>query len=230
MRRAIDDYNMIEDGDRLAVGVSGGKDSVTLLYALSLLREFYPKKFDLVGISLDMQVPGFDFSEVSGFFASKNIPLEVVGTDIYPVIFEIRKEKNPCSLCANMRRGALYGKAHELGCNKVALGHHRDDAVETFMLSLLYEGRISCFSPVTYLSRQDITVIRPLVFTPEYDIKRVVKNDGLPVAHNPCPANGNTKREYAKTLLKQLSGEHKDLKQKIIGAMQRAEISGWEIK
>ena len=164
VRRAVDDYGMIEDGDRIAVGVSGGKDSLTLLEGLSELRRFYPKKFTLCAITIDMGFEGVDFSDVREFCSRRAITYKCVPTDIYKIIFEIRKEPNPCSLCARMRRGAIHDAAKELGCNKIALGHHYDDVIETFMLNLFYEGRLGCFSPVTYLSRKDVTMIRHISF------------------------------------------------------------------
>ena len=174
-RRAIDDYHMIEAGDKIAVGVSAGKDSLTLLYALSTLRKFYPKKFELCAITIDMGFEGSDFSPIARLCEELSVPYHIIPTQISTVIFDIRKEKNPCSLCAKMRRGALHNAAKDLGCNTVALGHHFDDAVETFMMNLFNEGRIGCFSPVTYLDRMDITLIIPLIYTPESYIKGYAK-------------------------------------------------------
>ena len=174
-RRAVDDYNMIEDGDRIAVGISGGKDSLALLTALAGLRIFYPKKFEVIGISIDMGLEGMDFSPVADYCEKLGVEYRIVKTEISNIIFNVRKEPNPCSLCAKMRRGALNTAAVEAGCNKVALGHHFDDVVETFMLNLFFEGRIGTFSPVTYLSRMDITVIRPLIYMPEKDVRYFVR-------------------------------------------------------
>lgn len=236
VRRAVDDYNMIEEGDRVAVGVSAGKDSLTLLAALASLRRFYPKKFELVAITVDMGFPPSegseqpaDFSEVRGFCEKLDVPYHVIPSEIYKIIFEIRKEKNPCSLCAKMRRGALHNAAKALGCNRVALGHHFDDAVETFMLNLFYEGRIGCFSPVSYLSRSDLYLIRPMIYLPEKDIRYFTSHTDLPVVKSTCPADGNTEREEMKKLLASLDRQHKGLRYRIFGAMQRGEIDGFKV-
>lgn len=226
-RRAVDDYAMIEDGDRIAVGVSGGKDSLTLLTALAELRRFYPKKFDLVAITVDMGFEGADFTSLSEFCRSLRVELHIIRSQIAKVIFDIRKEPNPCSLCAKMRRGALHAAAVELGYNKVALGHHFDDAVETFMLNLFFEGRIGCFQPVTYLSRRDIHLIRPLIYMPEKDIRYFSAKAKLPIIESPCPANGKTERTEMKALLSSLERQNKGLRYRIFGAMTRGEISGF---
>ena len=228
IRSAIDNYNMIDENDKIAVGVSGGKDSLTLLFALSNLQSYYPKKFDLQAITLDLGFEGADFSQIQEFCNHNNINYTIKKTNIAEILFDIRKEKNPCSLCANLRRGALNNLALELGCNKVALGHHYDDVIETFFLSLFYEGRISCFAPVTYLGRKNIHIIRPLIYLPEKKIKSFAKKYNLPIAHNPCPANGNTKREYMKEFIKNLNYEHKGLKDRIFGAINRSKIDGWD--
>ena len=228
VRRAVDDYNMIEDGDKIAVGVSGGKDSLALLAALAGLRVFYPKKFDLIAITEDMGFEGSDFSAIDAFCRELNVPYFVEKTDIAKVIFDIRKESNPCSLCAKMRRGALHGDAKKHGCNKVALGHHFDDAVETFMLNLFFEGRIGCFSPVTYLSRADLTMIRPMLYMPEKEVRAYAAKAELPIVKSPCPADGNTKREEMKQLLHNFERSHPGLKYRIFGAMQRGEIDGFK--
>ena len=227
LRRAVEDYRMIEAGDRVAVGLSGGKDSVAMMTALWELHKFYDLPFELVAVSLDLGAPGFDFSGVERYCGELGIPLEVVKTDIYEVIFDIRKEKNPCSLCAKMRRGALHDAAKRLGCNKVALGHHFDDVIETFFLSLFYEGRISCFSPVTYLDRTELTLIRPLLYVREREIRAFIEGRGIPVAFNPCPADGNTKREEVKRLAAQLSEGIPELKEHVFGALCRSGVSGW---
>lgn len=227
-RRAVDDYNMICDGDRIAVGVSAGKDSLTLLCALAELKRFYPKSFDLIAITVDMGFPNTDLSGIHALCDELGVPYHVVSTQIYSIIFEERKEKNPCSLCAKMRRGVLYGTAKELGCNKVALGHHFDDAIETFMLNLFFEGRIGCFSPVTYLSRMDIHMIRPLIYAPEKDIRYFAARSELPVVHSSCPADGNTQREEIKKLLRELDIKHKGLRYRIFGAIQRGEVDGFK--
>ena len=227
VRRALDDYLMIEDGDRIAVGVSAGKDSLTLLCAMAEIRRFYPKKFDLLAITVDMGFEGMDFSPVKRFCEELGVEYEIVPTQISKIIFDVRKEKNPCSLCAKMRRGALYNYAKERGCNKVALGHHFDDVVETFMLNLFYEGRLGCFQPVTYLSNTDITLIRPMIYMPEKDVRYFASKTELPIQKSLCPADGNTEREEMKKLLAALERENKGLRYRIFGAIQRGEIDGF---
>ena len=227
VRRCIEDYNMIEAGDRVAVGVSGGKDSLTLLVVLAALREYYPIKFDLAALSVDMGLGGMDFSPVAELCARLNVPYLVKKTEIGPIIFDYRKEKNPCSMCAKMRRGALNDLMREQGYNKIALGHHYDDAVETFLMSLLYEGRISCFEPVTYLSRTGITQIRPMLYVGEKAISHFAAAYDLPVIHNVCPADKHTKRQEIKDLLTTLSAQYPDVRSKVFGAMQRLPLDGW---
>jgi len=227
MRRAVDDYEMIAGGDKICVGVSAGKDSLTLLCALAQLRLFYPHKFELIGITLD---PGFgaDYSPVAALCAELGVEYRVIPTDIAEIVFDIRKEKNPCSLCANLRRGILNDSAKAARCNKVALAHHMDDAVETFMMNLIHEGRLAAFAPVTYLDRRDITVIRPLIYAPEKEIRHFAAKAGLPVVHNPCPANGSTERSRVKEMLAEWSGANRGVKNRIFGAMQRGGISGFK--
>ena len=228
LRRAVDDYHMIEPGDKIAVGISGGKDSAVLLQALIQLKRFYPIPFDLVGITIDL---GFDTKlqtdKIKEVALKNNIPYSVVETQIKEIVFDIRKEENPCSLCAKLRKGALMDAAKELGCNKVALGHHYDDVVETFFMKLFYEGNIGCFSPVTYLSRKDITQIRPLIFAPEWEIKSTAERLGLPVFKNPCPADGETKRQEIKDLISSLKKTYPDLKEKVFGGLCRGKLSGF---
>ena len=226
-RRAVDDYNMIEEGDRVAVGISGGKDSMTLLCALADLRRFYPKKFDIVAITIDMGFEGSDYSAVAEFCDKIEVEYRVIPTQISTVIFDVRKESNPCSLCAKMRRGALHSAAKELGCNRVALGHHFDDVVETFMMNLFFEGRLGCFQPVTYLSRRDIYLIRPMIYMPEKDVRYFASKADLPVVKSLCPADGNTEREEMKKLLASLERQNKGLRYRIFGAIQRGEIDGF---
>lgn len=227
-RRALDDYGMIEPGEKIAVGLSAGKDSLTLLCALAELRRFYPVPFELIAITVDMGFSGgVDFSPVQKLCEELNVPYHIVPSEIYKIIFEIRKEKNPCSLCAKMRRGALHRAAHDLGCTAVALGHHFDDAVETFMLNLFFEGRLGCFSPVSYLSRTQIKLIRPMLYLPEKDIRYFASKANLPVIKSPCPADGNTQREEMKKLLASLDRQHDGLRYRIFGAMQRGEIDGF---
>lgn len=227
LRRCADDYHMIEEGDRIAVGVSGGKDSLVLLVLLSELRKFYPLHFDLEAITVDMGLPGMDFSGVEELCRSLDIPYTRVETQIGAVIFDYRKEKNPCSMCAKMRRGSLNETLLKHGCNKVALGHHYDDAVETFMMSLIYEGRLSCFQPVTLLDRTGVTQIRPMLYISEKTIAHFAEKMGLPVVHNNCPADKSTKREEIKQLIYSLSGTYPDLKTHIFGAMQRLPLPAW---
>ena len=227
-RRAVDDYEMIREGDKIAVGVSAGKDSLTLLCALAALRRFYPKKFELCAITVDMGFEGADFSSIAKLCEELDVPYHVVPTEIQKIIFEVRKEKNPCTLCAKMRRGALHTAAKELGCNTVALGHHFDDVVETFMLNLFFEGRLGCFQPVTYLSRMDIRLIRPMIYMPEKDVRYFANGANLPVIKSPCPADGNTQREEMKQLLAKLDRENKGLRYRIFGAIQRGHIDGFK--
>lgn len=223
LRKAVDDYKMIDSGDKIAVGLSGGKDSLTLLTALAGLRRFYPNKFELIAITVDMGLD-YDKNEVEAlkkYCADLGVEYHIEKTQIAEVVFDVRKEKSPCSLCANMRRGALNSAAVALGCNKVALGHHGDDMVETFMLSLTYEGRISTFSPVTYLERANISVIRPMIYLREYEVASFGKN--LPVLHNPCPVNHKTKREYVKNLLKDIRKEIPFANDNILNALTHEE-------
>ena len=228
MRRAIADYEMIAPGDRIAVGLSGGKDSLALLDGLAALRRYYPVPFSLCAITLDL---GFekeaDFSAVEAFCAARGVPFVLRRTQIAEIVFDVRKEKNPCSLCAKMRRGALHELAVQQGCNKLALGHHFDDAVETLFLNLFYEGRLGCFSPVTWLSRAQLTTIRPMIYVEERDIRALVKREGYPVYHNPCCADGSTKRQEIKELLERLERENPGLRLRAMGALQRAGLDGW---
>lgn len=227
VRRAVEEYDMISDGDRVAVGISGGKDSLVLAAALAMLSRYYPKKFTVVGLTLDMGYDA-DYSDIKRYCGEYGIEHKVKYTNIKEVVFDYRREKNPCSLCAKMRRGALNDFAIEEGCGRVALGHHNDDVLETFMLSLLYEGRVNCFSPVTYLDRSGIYQIRPLIYTRECDIKGVVKRLDVPVLKNPCPANGVTKRQYVKELLQRLDKETTPgLRKRMFTAIQNSGIDGW---
>ena len=235
VRSCVDRYSMIKDGDRIAVGVSGGKDSLALLCVLSELRKFYPEKYDLCALMLDM---GFDASETVGAAPSDTseiaelcsrlgVEFHVKRTEIARVIFDVRKESNPCSLCARMRRGSLHDLAKEYGVNKLALGHHFDDAAETVMLNLFFEARIGCFSPVTYLSRKDLTMIRPLLLTEERDIKTFVKKASLPVMKSPCPMDKTSERAKLKDMLHAFDREHRGLYTRIVGAVERGGIDGW---
>lgn len=228
MRSCVDDYSMISAGDRIAVGVSGGKDSLALLVLLAEMRRFYPVPYELEAITLNLGYDEMDFTPIEELCKKINVHYTVKETNIRQVVFDIKKDPNPCSLCAKMRRGALHDKAKELGCNKVALGHHFDDAIETFMLSLIYEGRISSFRPVTYLDRTDLTVIRPLLYIHERTITNFCKRQNLPIVNNPCIADKNTKREDVKNLLYELEGRYPDLKKHIFGGLQRSPLPGWD--
>ena len=227
VRRCVEDYNMIEAGDRIAVGVSGGKDSLALLVFLAELRKYNHKPFDLEAITIDLGL-GMDYSGIKALCEQLGIPFALVQTQIAPVIFEHRKEKNPCSMCAKMRRGALNQALLDRGLNKLALGHHYDDAVETFLMSLIYEGRISCFQPVTDLDRTGVIQIRPMLYIHERTIDNFVSHQGLPVLENRCPVDKATKREEIKQLVFDLSAKYPDLKERIFGAMQRLPLPEWE--
>lgn len=220
VRKALDDYHMIAEGDKIAVGISGGKDSLTLLYALSSLRRFYPHPFDLVAVTVDLGFANLDLTEIKKLCEKLEVPYTVVKTQIGQIIFEQRQENNPCALCAKMRKGALNEAMKQLGCNKIAYAHHMDDVVETMMLSLLYEGRFHTFSPVTYLDDTGLTVIRPLIYMKEADVIGFVRKYEVPVVKSPCPADGHTKREYVKQLLKQLNTENPGVKQRMFTAIQ----------
>jgi len=228
MRRCVDDYSMIEEGDRIAVGVSGGKDSLALLCALANLRRFYPKRFELSAITIHMGMEDMDFTPVAELCERLEVPYTLVRTQIQKIVFEDRKEKNPCSLCARMRKGVLNEKLLEQGIRKIALAHHSDDAVETFFMSLVYEGRIHCFSPVTYMDRRGVTQIRPFLYVREDHIRSVAERYKLPVIKNPCPMDGTSRRQEIKDLIKNLSADYPDLKSKVFGAMQRLPLKGWE--
>ena len=230
VRRCVEDYHMIDAGDTVAVGVSGGKDSVLTLAALAKLRDFYPKKFDVVAMTIDAGAPGMDFSPIAKLCGELDVPYHLIPVPIYEIVFEYRKEKNPCSLCAKLRRGALSTEMNRLGLTKIALGHHYDDAVETMLMSLFLEGRIGCFQPVTYLDRSGVTQIRPLLYVQEREVKGAVKRLNLPIVKNPCPANGTTKREETKELLRDLEKQFPQLKKKIFGAIQRYPLYGWSLE
>ena len=228
VRRAVEDYHMIDEGDCIAVGLSGGKDSLALLLALSRLRRFYPKPFTVKAITLDMGFDNMDFSPLCRFCKEQDIPFILEKTEIKTIVFDIRKESNPCSLCAMLRRGALQNTALGHGCNNLALGHHKDDVIETYLLSLLYEGRMNCFAPVTQLDGKDISVIRPLIYTPELHIRSLNKRFTLPVVRSTCPSDGVSKRQEIKNLLWSMEHDNRGVRQRIFGAIQRLPISGWE--
>ena len=229
VRRCVEDYNMISEGDRIGVGVSGGKDSVALLAFLAELRKYNDKKFDVEAITIDMGL-GMDYSPMVKLCEQLDVKFNLVHTEIGPIIFDHRKEKNPCSMCAKMRRGALNQALLDRGMNKLALGHHYDDAVETFMMSLIYEGRISCFQPVTDLDRTGIIQIRPMLYIHEKTIDSFVSRNHLPIITNRCPVDKYTKREEIKQLVYDLSATYPDLKERIFGAMQRFPLPEWEPK
>lgn len=226
-RKAVDEYQMIEDGDKIAVGISGGKDSLTMLHALRGLQRFYPKHFELQAITVSLGYEDFNLDPIRELCRSLEVPYQVVDTEIARIIFDERREPNPCSLCAKMRKGAFNEKAKRLGCNKVAYAHHRDDIIETMLLSLIFEGRFHSFSPRTYLDRMDLTVIRPLMFVSEADVIGFKNKYGLPVVKSPCPADGYTKRQYAKDLIRQLNQEHPGVKERMFTAVLNGNIQGW---
>lgn len=226
-RRAIDNYGMIHTGDKIAIGISGGKDSLTLLYALHGLQRFYPEKFDLEAITVDLGNPDFDLSHIRHLCETMQIPHTVVKTEIAQIVFKERKEKNPCSLCAKMRKGALNDAVKKLGCNKIAYAHHKDDIVETMMMSLIYEGHFYSFPPITHLDRTNLTVIRPLMYVSEADVKGFCRKYQLPVVKSPCPADGYTKRQYVKDLLRKLNLENPGVKERMFSAIINGNISDW---
>ncbi len=219
LRRAVTDFDMIQDGDKIVVGISGGKDSMTLLYALKLFQRFSSAKFDLCAVSIDMGFENFDLSPVYEFCEKIDVPYKVIKTDIAKIVFDIRKESNPCALCANMRRGALHNTVNELGFNKIALGHHADDAVETMFLSMLYEARIKTFKPVTYLDRKDIFNIRPLIYAKEKQVIAAVKKHDIPVVKSPCPMDKNTKREEVKQILNEICKTIPEARDRVLKAI-----------
>lgn len=229
MRAAMDKYNMIEDGDRIAVGLSGGKDSVALLTALAEMRRFYPKKFEVVAITADMRFDNqdTDLSVLEDYCKKIGVEYVIKRTELADIVFNIRKESTPCSLCAKMRRGILHDTAKENGCNKVALGHHMDDAAETFLMNLLKGGNIDCFCPVTYMSRKDIYVIRPMILASEALVAGAVNQNDLPVVKSKCPMDKTSERQKTKDLIKTLNKDYPQLREKIIGAMQRKGIDNW---
>ncbi len=219
IRRADERFGMINDDDKLLIGVSGGKDSVLLLYAMSLYRRFCKNRFELFAVTLDLGLSETDYSPVAELCRKIDVPYEVLHTDIGKVVFEIREESNPCALCAKLRRGAMSNAAIKYGCNKILLGHNREDVLETLFLSLLYEGRINTFSPITYLDRKNVTIVRPMVFLPERDIISVVRRLDLPVVKSPCPVNGVTKRAEMRTLIDYMTKLVPDAPQKMINAL-----------
>jgi len=226
VRSAIDDYHMIEEGDNIAIGISGGKDSLTLLYALHGLMRFYPKKFSIHGVTVDLGFDNLNLDRIKNLCKDLDVEYTIVKTDIAHIVFDDRKESNPCSLCAKMRKGALNQAIKEAGCNKIAYAHHKDDVVETMMLSLIYEGRFHTFSPVTYLDRTCLTVIRPLIYVQEADVMGFVNKYKVPVVKSPCPVDGYTKREYVKTLVNQINRDAPGVKERMFTAI-RSSAKGW---
>lgn len=227
MRKAIDEYNMIDDGDKIAVALSGGKDSISMLMGFKNLQRFYPKKFDIIAVSIN---PGFEFFDtelLKNICNEIDVHLFIEETHSKEIVFDIRKEKNPCSLCANIRRGALNSTAIREGCNKIALGHNQDDLIETFILNLFYTGNISTFAPVSYMDRSKLTLIRPLVFAPEKDIKKFIKKNNIDIMPKTCPMDGYSKREDIKKLIHDLSIDIPVLKSNLFGAIKRSNINGW---
>ena len=227
-RKAIDDYHMIDEGDHIAVGISGGKDSLAMLYALCGLKRFYPVSFSLTAVTVDLGFENLNLDRITALCAELGVPYHIVKTDIGRIIFEDRKESSPCALCAKMRKGALNQAMKELGCGKVAYAHHKDDVVETMLLSLIFEGRFHSFAPVTYLDRMDMTVIRPLMYVQEADVIGFVNKYDIPVVKSPCPADGHTKREYVHLLQQQLNRENPGVKERLFHAVQDM-VPAWKI-
>ncbi len=227
VRKACDDYSLIDANDKIAIGISGGKDSLALLYALHELQRFYPNPFEIHAFTVDLGFGIQDFEAIRSLCDSFSIPHTVISTEIAEIVFETRKESNPCSLCAKMRKGALNQAAKEAGCNKIAYAHHKDDIIETMMLSLLYEGRFHTFSPKTYLDRMDLTVIRPMMYVGEADVIGFKNKYNLPVCKNPCPVDGKTKREYVKNLIRELNHETAGVKERMFRAILDGNLPGW---
>lgn len=226
-RRAVTDYNMISPGDRIAIGISGGKDSLTLLHAMAKLKKFYPIPFELEVITVDLGFEGFDTSELREYCESLDVRYSVCKTQIGEIIFDYRKEPNPCSLCSRMRKGAFNDCAVSLGCNKIAYAHHKDDVIDSFLMSMLYEGRIHTFSPVTHLEKTGVTLIRPLIYVLEGEIRAFARANALPVCKNPCPADGVTKRQESKDIIDELKVRVPDVKDRIFSSIEGAGIDGW---
>lgn len=229
-RKAVDDFQMIKSGDVIAVGISGGKDSLTLLYALANLRRFYPQPFTIKAITVHLGLEEMEFSEVAKLCEELDVEYHLVETEIFDIVFNQRQETNPCSLCAKMRKGALNDAIKELGCNKIAYAHHKDDLIETMLMSLLFEGRFHTFSPVTYLDRSGLTLIRPLLYVDECNIVGFRNKMKLPVVKSACPMDGHSKREYAKNLVKQLNKEHKGARDRMFRAIMDGNMEGWPLR
>lgn len=227
VRKAIEDYHMIEEGDKIAIGISGGKDSLALLYALSKLKNFYPESFDIIALTIDLGFENYDTTLLSQYAASLQVPYYVEKTQIADIVFRYRQEENPCSLCSRMRKGAFNERAKALGCNKIAYAHHKDDVLNSFLMSMLYEGRIHTFSPVTHLEQSEITLIRPLIYAYEGEIRSFASEQHLPVSKNPCPADGVTKRQEANDLILELKKTVPQVKERMFSAIQGSGIDGW---
>lgn len=230
VRRAVEQYGMIEEGDRIAVGLSGGKDSTALLCILKELQRFYPKHFELLAVTVNTGFEGMDFSPMQELCASMGVPYTVVDSDIAKVVFDVRKESNPCSLCARMRRGLLHDTIKAKGCNKLALGHHNDDVITTFLMNLFNEGRLGCFSPVTFLSIKELYMIRPFIFADEGDIRYFIKQNDLPVVRSTCPEDKHTDREKYRQLVEEMDRENKGLKHRIFTAIEKGNIDGFRVR
>ena len=227
VRKAIEEYQMISSGDRIAIGVSGGKDSLTLLHALHALKRFYPSPFELHAITVDLGFGNMNLDKVAKLCESLEVPYTIVKTDIAKIIFDDRKEKNPCALCAKMRKGAFNKAIKEAGLNKIAYAHHKDDVIETMLMSLIFEGRFHTFAPVTYLDRMDLTLIRPLLYMDEADIIGFIKKHNIPIVKSPCPIDGYTKRQYAKNLIRTLNTENPGVRDRLFTAIHKSNLNGW---
>lgn len=226
-RQALDDYKMIQSGDKIAIGISGGKDSLALLYSLAGLRRFYPVNFSIHAVTVDLGFENLNLDDIQQICDSLEVPYTIIRTEIGKIVFDDRKETNPCSLCAKMRKGALNTKMKELGCNKIAYAHHRDDVLTTMLMSLFYEGRFHTFCPVTWLDKTNLQVIRPFIYIPEANIKGFINKYNIPVVKSPCPADGNTKRKYISELLQQLNRENPGIKDRMFTAIQNSNMEGW---
>ena len=228
MRKAIEEYKMIEEGDKIAICLSGGKDSITMLYAFKSLQRFYPKKFEIIAISID---PGFEFFDtqlLQNTCDNLEIPLFIEKSNAKEIVFDIRNEKNPCSLCANLRRGILNSVAIREGCNKIALGHNEDDVLETFFLNLLYGGALNTFAPISYMDRSKITLIRPMIYIPEKEIRKFIRRNNIEVMPKVCPMDGKSKREDMKILISDFEKQIPTIRANLVGAIKRGNINGWK--
>ena len=228
MRKAIDNYNMIEEGDKIAVALSGGKDSVTMLMGLKNLQRFYPKKFDIIAVTINPDFEGFDTNLLKNICKNIDVPLVIEDGHMKEIVFDIRQEKNPCSLCANIRRGMLNSIALREGCNKIAVGHNEDDVLETFIMNLFYAGSINTFAPISYMDRSKMTLIRPLIYAPEKYIRNFVKRNNIIIMPKACPMDGVSKREDIKTLLKNLQKDIPNIRANLYGAIKRGKVNGFK--